>query len=346
MYRFNNDYNHGALPEILNALAETNSQSFSGYGTDELCDSAKKAIKKYLDPSVAEKAAIHFLIGGTQVNFVAIASMLKPFQGALCADSGHINVHETGAVENTGHKCLALPSVNGKINAAQIEEQAVLFEESGVKEHIVQPKMVYISQPTEYGTIYSKKELEDISSVCRNHGLYLFVDGARLGYALGSSENDVTMADLSRLTDMFYIGGTKCGALFGEALVINNPSLQQDFRSYIKQNGAMLAKGWLLGLQFNELFKDGLYLKATERAAKMALKIRDAFRAKNIKSYIESPTNQQFVVVTDEQKAKLAENFYFEEEGKTEGGNIIRFCTSWSSTEEEVEALLNAIKAL
>ncbi|MBQ0051795.1 MAG: aminotransferase class I/II-fold pyridoxal phosphate-dependent enzyme [Treponema sp.] len=341
MIRFNNDYNHGALPQILEALSSTNDTAFGGYGTDDLSESARKEIKKYLD---FPEAQVHFLIGGTQVNYVAIASMLRPFQSVICAESGHINVHETGAVENTGHKIIGLPHVDGKISAAQIEKIAADFEESPVQEHITQPKMVYISQPTEYGTIYSKEELIEISSTCAAHDLYLFVDGARLGYALGSAENDVTLSDLANLTDMFYIGGTKCGALFGEALVITNKELQPNFRSYIKQNGAMLAKGWLLGIQFETMFKDGLYFKTAEQACKWALEIRDAFHKKGIKSYIESPTNQQFFAVTDEVKSKLAENFIFEDEGKTpEGLNIIRFCTSWSTKQEEVDELLKKV---
>lgn len=342
--RFNNDYNHGAIPQILQALSETNETAFGGYGIDELCEKAKSEIKKHLD---SPDAQIHFLIGGTQVNYTAIASILRPYQSVICADTGHINVHETGAVENTGHKIIPLKSCDGKITASQIEAEATNFEESPVQEHITQPKMVYISQPTEFGTIYSKSELIEISSACAKHDLYLFVDGARLGYALGSKENDVTLADLASLSDMFYIGGTKCGALFGEALVITNPELQPNFRSYIKQNGALLAKGWLLGLQFYTLFKDNLYFEATKKACDLALSIRDAFHNKNIKSYIESPTNQQFVLVTETQKSKLAENFIFEEEGKSDENHyIIRFCTSWSTKTEEVAKLLQEIEKL
>ncbi len=344
MIRFNNDYNHGAVPEILEALAATNNDAYAGYGLDEWCDKAKEAIAQYLDEP---DAAIHFLIGGTQVNFTAITAALRPYQSVLCADSGHINVHETGAVENTGHKIEALPAVDGKITAEQIDCAAAAYEASSIPEHITQPKLVYISQPTEYGTIYSKAELADISAVCAKHGLFLFVDGARLGYALGSDENDVTLSDLASLTDMFTIGGTKCGALFGEALVISDPSLQPDFRSYIKQNGAMLAKGWLLGLQFYTLFKDGLYFRVTEGATKLGLQIRDAFHKKGIKSYIESPTNQQFVIVDKAQKATLAKDFIFEEELTLDSEHdVIRFCTGWNNTQDEVDALIRAIEAL
>lgn len=344
MIRFNNDYNHGAIPQILEALSKTNDEAYGGYGLDEWCKKAEQEILKYLDSPAAK---VHFLIGGTQVNYIALTSALRPYQSILCADSGHINVHETGAVENTGHKIQALKSTNGKICAAQIDEAANLFESSPVQEHITQPKLVYISQPTEYGTIYSKSELKEISETCKKHDLTLYVDGARLGYALGSKENDVTLKDLAAYSDMFYIGGTKCGALFGEALVIVNPAFQKDFRSYIKQNGAMLAKGWLLGLQFYTLFKDGLYFGITKSASNSALKIRDAFKAKNIPCYIESPTNQQFFLVTDEQKAKLAKNFIFEDEGAYDATHtIIRFCTSWSSKQEEVDALIKAVEEL
>lgn len=344
MIRFNNDYNHGAHPKILEALMNTNEESYGGYGVDPWCEKASEEIKKYLD---CPEAAVHFLVGGTQANFTVIASALKPFQGVICADSGHIHVHETGAVENTGHKILALPQQEGKITADQIAGEAEYYRTSGVKEHITQPKMVYISFPTEYGTIYSLRELEEIHGVCRKYGLYLFVDGARLGYGLGSEKADVTLKDLSRLTDVFYIGGTKCGALFGEAVVIANPVLQEDFRSYMKQNGAMLAKGWLLGLQFYTLFKDGLYFEITRQADKYAMQIKAAFEKKGIPSYIESFTNQQFVVVENSVADRLSEKYVFEYEMKIdENHSCIRFCTSWSTRVEEVEALVADIMRL
>lgn len=344
MIRFNNDYNHGAHPAILEALEKYNEESYGGYGLDFWCEKAEMEIKKYLD---APQAAIHFLVGGTQTNFVVIASALRPFQAVVCAESGHIHVHETGAVEHTGHKILALPQKEGKITAEQIAQTAQDFCASGVKEHIVQPKMVYLSFSTEYGTIYSRKELEEIHAVCRNYGLYLFIDGARLGYGLGAAEADVTMKDLARLCDVFSIGGTKCGALFGEAVVICNPALQMDFRSYMKQSGAMLAKGWLLGLQFYTLFQDGLYFEITRQADRCAMQIKEAFSRKGIPFYIESPTNQQFVVLEDSMAEKLAEKYIFEEEGRIDATHsCIRFCTSWSTTKEEVDALTADILAL
>lgn len=344
MIRFNNDYNHGAHPAILEALAATNNESYGGYGIDPWCKKAADEIKKYLD---CPEANVHFLIGGTQANFTVIAAALRPFQSVICADSGHINVHETGAVENTGHKVQALPNTDGKITADQIAAEARLFAESEIQEHITQPKMVYLSYPTEYGTIYSLKELEDIHAVCRQYGLYLYIDGARLGYGLGSSESDVTIKDIARLCDAFYCGGTKCGTLFGEAVVIVNPMLNTDFRSYIKQNGAMLAKGWLLGLQFYTLFKDGLYFEITKKAVDYAMKIKDAFAAKGIPFFMESPTNQQFVVVENSLMKKLAEKYVFEFEQKVDDTHsCIRFCTSWSTKKEEIEELIRDIEAL
>ena len=269
------------------------------------------------------------------------------FQSVICADSGHIHVHETGAVEHTGHKIQALPHENGKISAAQIRVAAELYRKSGIKEHITQPKMVYLSYPTEFGTLYSLGELTEISAVCKEYGLYLFIDGARLGYGLGSPRSDVTLADLSRLTDAFYIGGTKCGCLFGEALVLTHPALQEDFRSNIKQNGGMLAKGWLLGLQFYTLFKDRLYLDCTRRAVEKALRIKAAFEKKGIPAYIESFTNQQFVILTAQQQATLSKEFIYEfEAALPDGRAAVRFCTAWSTEETEVQALLQAIETL
>lgn len=344
MIRFNNDYNHGAHPAILEALAAANNTAFGGYGLDELCEAAKEAIHKYLD---CPQAAIHFLVGGTQTNFTVIAAALRPYQSVISAASGHIYAHETGAVEATGHKVEPIPTPDGKLTAAQIAEKAQSYRTSLVQEHIPQPKLVYISHPTEYGTIYSKAELEAIRAVCDEYGLFLFVDGARMGYGLGSPESDVTLADFARLADVFYIGGTKCGALFGEAVVIPNPALQTDFRSCIKQNGGMLAKGWLLGLQFYTLFRNGLYLDITKKAVTQAMKLRDAFAEKNIPAFIHSPTNQQFVVLTREQMDTLAEKYIFEfEQQLDESRACVRFCTGWSTADEEIAALIEDIRAL
>lgn len=344
MFRFNNDYNQGMHPEILKNLAKFNAESYPGYGLDQWCDKAADLIRKACDSPLAH---VHFLVGGTQANFTVISGSLRAFESVICAESGHINVHETGAVEHIGHKIEALPSKDGKLTAAQIDAKAKEYETSEVPEHITTPKMVYISFPTEYGTIYSKKELSDIYKTCKKHKLYLFIDGARLGYGLGSKECDLKLKDIAKLCDVFYIGGTKCGAAFGEAVVITNDALKLHFRSSIKQNGGMLAKGWLLGLQFATLFEDDLYFAETEKAVNYAMQIKKAFKAAKIKSYIDSPTNQQFVILTKAQAKALAKNFIYENEGTYDKDHVIaRFCTSWASTDEEVNALINAIGKL
>lgn len=344
MIRFNNDYNHGAHPDILDALSAANEESYGGYGLDSWCEKAALEIKKHLG---CHDAAVHFMIGGTQVNFTVIAAVLRPYQSVICADTGHIHAHETGAVENTGHKLLVLPSKDGKITAQQIAAEAELYCSSSIQEHITQPKMVYISFPTEYGTIYTKKELTEIHAVCQKYGLYLFIDGARLGYGLGAESCDVTLPDIAKLCDVFYCGGTKCGAMFGEAVVFTTAELAVDFRSYIKQNGAMLAKGWLLGLQFYTLFKDGLYFDITKKAVSLAMQIKRAFAEKGIPFYIESPTNQQFVILENSAMEKLSRKYIFEYEWKVdEAHSCVRFCTSWSTRQDEVDALTADIAAL
>lgn len=344
MIRFNNDYNHAAMTCVLDALARDAHAAHPGYGLDTWCRRAEGLIR---EKCAAPHAEVHFLVGGTQANAIVISAALRPYESVVCAGSGHINVHETGAVEATGHKVQALPSVDGKISADQVRVCAEEFRTSCVPEHITEPKMVYLSFPTEFGTLYSLDELEAMRAACDEYGLYLFVDGARLGYGLGSPQNDVELSDLARLTDVFYIGGTKCGALFGEAVVICNPALQGHFRSFVKRGGGMLAKGWLAGLQFCALLEDDAYFDATKRATAQAMRIRDAFAAAGIRAYIDSPTNQQFVLVSEAQAAQLAEEFVFEPEGRTEDGlQIIRFCTSWSTTDSEVDALVDAIARL
>ena len=344
MIYFNSDYLEGAHPAIMQALERTNLCQSVGYSEDEYCAAAREKIKAACQ---APDADVHFLVGGTQANFTVIAGSLRAFESVICAESGHINVHETGAVEHIGHKIEALPSKDGKITALQIDAKAKEYETSEVPEHITTPKMVYISFPTEYGTIYSKKELSAIYKTCKKHKLYLFIDGARLGYGLGSKECDVTLKDISKLCDVFYIGGTKCGAAFGEAVVITNDALKLHFRSSIKQNGGMLAKGWLLGLQFATLFEDDLYFAETRKAVNYAMLIKKALKAAGVKSYIDSPTNQQFVILTKAQAKALAKNFVYENEGIYDKDHVIaRFCTSWASTDEEVNALIKAIGKL
>ena len=344
MIRWNNDYNCGAHPAILQAFMDTNGESYGGYGMDEWCERAAGEIKKHLGGADAD---IHFMLGGTQVNYTMIAAALRPYQGIICADSGHIQVHETGAVEHTGHKIHVVPGVKGKITARAVEREAEDYRSSDIPEHVTQPKMVFLSFPSEYGTIYTKEELSDISRVCRKYGLYLMVDGARMGYGLGAAGNDVTLADIAAAADIFYIGGTKCWAMMGEAVVIVNQELKDHFRSYMKQNGGLLAKGWVLGLQFYTLFRDGTYFDITERADRYAMDIRRAFAEKGIESYIDSPTNQQFLLLTEEQKEKLAKNHIFENQFQTRDGRFcVRFCTSWSTKEADVQALLRDIRAL
>ncbi|MBQ6824109.1 MAG: aminotransferase class I/II-fold pyridoxal phosphate-dependent enzyme [Clostridia bacterium] len=343
MIRFNNDYNHGAHPAILEALSKINNESYGGYGLDPWCEKAAQLICKQLNCD----ADVHFLVGGTQANFTVIDAALRTFQSVIAADTGHIQVHETGAVEHLGHKIEVLPSDNGKITAAQIAEKAELYRTSDIQEHITQPKMVYLSYPTEVGSLYTKKELQEIRSVCDQYRLYLFIDGARMGYGLGSPECDLTVQDLARLTDAFYFGGTKCGALFGEAVVLLHPDLKENFRSCIKQNGAMLAKGWLLGLQFYTLFENGLYFDITKHAVTLAMQIRDAFVCKGFELYSQSPTNQQFIILDQKSYDKLAQNYIFEFQEKIKENRIaVRFCTSWSTTQEEVDALIEDIKKL
>ncbi|MBQ9953835.1 MAG: aminotransferase class I/II-fold pyridoxal phosphate-dependent enzyme [Eggerthellaceae bacterium] len=347
MIRFNNDYNRGAHPAILAALSATNDEPFEGYGLDPWCEAAAREILKYLDEPERARASVHFLVGGTQTNVTVISALLRPWQSVVSAHSGHINVHETGAVEHSGHKVEALPAQNGKISAEQVAAVAEGFRVSDIPEHITQPKMVYISLPTEVGSVYTRAELEALRAVCDEYSLILFIDGARLSYGLASPACDLTLADIARLTDVFYIGGTKCGALFGEAVVFTNPALACDFRSAIKQNGGMLAKGWLLGLQFHTLFRDGLYFRIAESAISQAMRIRDAFAAAGVPAYAESPTNQQFVVLTEEQMRALGQKYIYEYEAALgEGRHAVRFCTSWSTSDADVDALVADIAAL
>lgn len=343
MIRFESDYTQGAVPEIIERLAATNMEMSPGYGEDKYCESAREKIRKEIAKPDAD---VHFLVGGTQTNLTFIASAIRPYQCVLCADTGHINVHETGAIEACGHKIIGLPSPDGKITA----EQVAFFNDSHYAdptfEHMPQPGMVYISQPTENGTLYSKAEITSLSGICREKGLILYMDGARLGYGLACKENDLTLADIARLCDAFYIGGTKVGALFGEALIITNQSCKKDFRYMMKQKGAMLAKGRLLGLQFDTLFTDGLYYKISENAASLADKIRNAFLKKGIELFFDSPTNQQFPVLTKQQYDTLRKDFVFCDWGVTDGKYVVRFCTSWATKAEDVDKLVEAIETI
>ena len=356
MIRFNNDYNRGAFDSILKALTSTNAGSYGGYGEDEWCGRAEADIKKLIG---REDAMIKFVPGATQANLVVIAAAISPVQSVIAADTGHINGHEAASIEATGHKILALPNDDGKITAQQIEACASEYYDGGTPEYLTEPKLVYLSFPTEKGTLYSKQELVDISQVCKKYGMYLFVDGARMGYGLGAKDNDLTLKDFANLTDVVYIGGTKCGALFGEALIITAEPLKYRFKAYMKQHGAVLAKGWLLGLQFATMLESGEYFEKTKQADELAMKIRSAFKAKGIPFWVDSPTNQQFVILSDAQKSALSKNYYFEEMGSApidtnstnnasiaQNGTIVRFCTSWATTKEEVQKLVGDIKKL
>lgn len=341
MIRFECDYNEGAHQRIMDALMRTNMEQTCGYSEDEHCAKARQYIARDCKADVD----VHFLVGGTQANMTVIAAILRPYQGAVCAHSGHINCHETGAVEATGHKCLALPAENGKITAAQVREACVAHANDPSFEHIVQPGMVYISQPTESGTLYTKAELQEMHDTCAELGLPLFIDGARLGYGL-AADKSITLADMAQLCDVFYIGGTKVGMLFGEAVVFTNKALSKNFRYMIKQRGGMLAKGRLLGVQFETAFEDGLYYSMAENAIERAEEIRSALKQKNIPFLFETTTNQLFPVFTKEQAAKLGENFalcYWQGVGEND---CWRIATSWATTKENTQKLVDAILSL
>lgn len=338
MIYFNSDYLEGAHSAIMARLAETNMMQTIGYSEDEICTSARERIKAACQ---APDADVHFLVGGTQTNTTVIASILRPWQGVLSAVSGHINCHETGAIESTGHKVITLPTDDGKITAQQIADYVEWHKNDESTEHIVQPGMVYISQPTETGMLYSKAELTAVYDICRAYGLPLFIDGARLGYGLVCDSNDVTLPELARLCDVFYIGGTKVGALFGEAVVIMNPALKKDFRFMMKQRGGMLAKGRLLGIQFDVLFTDDLYQTISKNAIETAAVLKKGLAGKGYSFFMDSPTNQVFIVLSNEQLAAL--------EGKAKFGfwekyddthTVVRIATSWATRMEEVEQLL------
>lgn len=344
MIYFNNDYSEGCHEKVMERLLATNMVQTPGYGEDAYCAAAAAKIRKKCG---REDVAVHFLVGGTQTNMTVIDAALRPHQGALGADTAHINVHETGAVEATGHKVLWVPHHDGKITAQQVEDTVREHYASTSFEHTVQPKLVYISTPTELGTLYTKAELESLSAVCRTHGLYLFVDGARLGYGLAAPGNDVTMEDLANLCDVFYIGGTKVGALFGEAVVITNPALQEDFRYLIKQHGGMLAKGRLLGVQFDALMEDDLYEKIAAHANRLADKLRHCLKELGVPFLVENTTNQLFPVLPDGVLDALAKDFVFSEQERVdETHRAVRFCTSWATKEESVDALCIRLRQL
>ena len=344
MIYFNNDYSEGCHEQILNRLLQTNMEQSFGYGEDVHCRSAADKIRKLCG---REDLAVHFLVGGTQANLTVIASALRPHQGVLGAISAHIQVHETGAIEATGHKVMWLSSDDGKITADQVRNAVLSHRSDGAFEHMTQPKMVYISNPTELGTLYSLAELEALSATCRELGLYLFLDGARLGYGLAAKGNDVTLADLARLCDVFYIGGTKVGALFGEAVVFSNKMLAEDFRYIIKQRGGLLAKGRLLGIQFDTLFTDDLYFTIAAHAVKMADRIRRTLDELGWGYLVPGVTNQIFPILPDLLLTELAKAYTFSEQERVdETHRAVRFCTSWATKDENVLALCSDLTRL
>ncbi len=344
MIYFNNDYCEGCHPKVLEALTRTNMTQTPGYGEDDFCKSAAAKIRALC---AREDIAVHFLVGGTQTNQTVIAAALRPHQGALCAASGHIAVHETGAIEATGHKVLTLPSEDGKVTAEQVEAAVKAHRADASFEHTVQPKLVYISNPSELGTLYTLAELEKLSKTCHDLGLYLFLDGARLGYGLTAQGNDLSMKDIARLCDVFYIGGTKVGALFGEAVVIGNPAIAGDFRYLIKQHGGMLAKGRLLGVQFDALMTDNLYFDIAAHANRMADKIRQTLNSLNVPYLVSGSSNQIFPILPDAVLEKLAQEFVFcEQQRIDESHRAVRFCTSWATKEEAVQILCHRLNVL
>lgn len=338
MIRFDCDYLEGAHPKILKKIVETNYEQQAGYSNDLYTDSAKEKIKKVLK---RDDVDIHILVGGTQTNMTIISSILKSYQAVICVDTGHINVHETGAIESLGNKIIAVPNEEGRISAKQIEKVVKNHFEDNAPEHMAMPKLVFISLPTECGTNYTKKELEEIYNTCKKNNLYLYIDGARLGYGLVAKDTDLKIEDIPNLCDVFYIGGTKCGALFGEAVVIVNDELKKDFRYYIKQRGALLAKGRLLGIQFDALFEKELYFKICKQAVDLAIKIKEAAIENGYKLLFNSFTNQQFIIFPNTKLSELEEEFIFCKWQKMDEDNTaVRICTSWATTEENVGKLI------
>lgn len=351
---FSSDYTKGAHPLILQRLQETNFEQITGYGTDDYCKSAADKIKKSCN---AKDADVFFLVGGTQTNQTVIDMLLEPYEGVVAAQTGHVAAHEAGAIEFSGHKVLTLPSFNeepqftdkekpcysdqvGKIKGADLKKLIDDFYADDNHEHMVFPGAVYISHPTEYGTLYSKAELEEISGICKEYKIPLFLDGARLGYGLMSKRTDVTIEDIARLVDVFYVGGTKVGALFGEAVVFTNGVSVKHPVPVIKQHGALLAKGWLLGLQFDTLFTDDLYMKISKNAIEMAEILRNKLVERGYQIYIDSPTNQQFVVMEDNKLKELSEHVsYGFWEKLDDTHTVVRFATDWATTVEDIDTL-------
>ena len=341
MLSFVNDYSEGAHVKILNRLLDTNMEILSGYGCDKYCESAKQKIKEACG---LDSADIYFLVGGTQTNQVVIDSLLHPYEGVIAPSSGHVSIHEAGAIEFTGHKVLELEHMDGKLSSNELKNYLSGFYGDENHEHMVFPGIVYISHPTEYGTLYTNQELKDISSVCSEYHIPLYLDGARLGYALASENTDVTLPDIANYCDVFYIGGTKVGALCGEAVVFTKENTPKRFMTLVKQHGALLAKGRLLGIQFDTLFSDNLYLDNGRHAIRMANLLKKAFEERGYTFYLSTPTNQIFIILENNQvetlKKKVAFSFW---EKLDDNHTVVRFATSWATKEEDVKQLISIL---
>lgn len=341
MLHFVNDYAEGAHEKILQALIDTNREKHAGYGGDAYTASAKEKIK---EACKCPEADVHLLVGGTQTNATVISAMLRSYEGVIAATTGHVSLHEAGAIEYTGHKVLEIDHVEGKISAEAVRATLETFYADGNHAHMVYPGMVYISHPTEYGTLYSKKELQELSTLCREYEIPLYLDGARMGYGLVSPGTDVTLPELAELVDVFYIGGTKVGALCGEAVVFTKQNTPEHFMTIVKQRGALLAKGRLLGVQFDTLFTDGLYMEIAQNALRTAERLKVAFKEKGYRFFIDSPTNQIFIVLENEHLKRLEEQVAFSFWEKYDDTHtVVRFATSWATTDEEIEALIELL---
>ena len=344
MISFESDYNIGAHPKIIEKLSDTNFEMLSGYGSDKYCESAIKKIKQACDCPLAD---VYFLVGGTQTNQVVIDTMLNQYEGVISAKTGHINIHEAGAIEVTGHKVLEVASNNGKIIAKELNNYLETFYNDDNREHMVFPGMVYISHPTEYGTLYSKNELKEISEICSKYKIPLYMDGARLGYALMSKETDVSLADIANFCDVFYIGGTKVGTLCGEAVVFTKNNTPRHFITLIKQHGALLAKGRLLGIQFDTLFENDLYFKISKNAIEMAEKLKGIFKEKCYEFFMETPTNQQFIILENSKMVNLKDKVAFSFWEKYDDTHtVVRFATSWATTENDIKSVYTDLEEI
>lgn len=337
MLHFENDYNEGVHPKLLEALTKTNTENLAGYGLDAYTERASQKIKTACQ---APDAQVFFLTGGTQTNQVVIDTMLAPYEGVIAAQTGHISVHEAGAIEYTGHKVLTLPHENGKIFAKDVKQTLEDFYADGNQEHMVYPGMVYISHPTEYGALYSKAELTELAQLCRSYKIPLFLDGARLGYGLAAEATDLDLPTIAQLTDVFYIGGTKMGALIGEAVVFPHANMPKRFNTMVKQHGALLAKGRILGIQFDQFFSDNLYLEIGKEALRLADQLKNILQDKGYQFFYQSPTNQQFVIVENNRLEALGKKLVYSFWGKYDDNQtVIRLATSWSTTREDIDQL-------